>query len=70
MSEANGPHYGQHFQGCVSCYAHVDAARTQFDALLVGAPAAGGPIRHRARPLTRRARLARLLHHLADRIRP
>ena len=44
--------------------------RAEFDALLIGPPTEGGLIRHRARPLTRRARLARLLHRLADRIRP
>jgi len=47
----HGPHDGRHTQGCVSCYAYVEAAerRAEFDALLVGPPTTGGLIRHRAR---------------------
>lgn len=41
--------------------------RDEFDALLVGPPTTGGLIRHRARPLTRRARLAALLRRLLGR---
>jgi hypothetical protein len=65
MSRPNtDAHHGQHLQGCVSCYAHVEARRAEFDALLVGPPTTGGLIRHRAR--RPRGRLLRFVSGVVD----